>query len=509
MSSAPTSGRFEGNDRFQVLSLLGRGGMGVVYKVFDRERQTKVALKTLNEGSAVELLRLKAEFRALQELEHPNLVSLGELFEDQGRWFFTMELVEGQNFIAYIRTPEDESGGMFLGGDTCENDPIHDRPSQGRMIFDEDRLRESLVQLCGALEALHATQRVHRDIKPENVLVQGNGRVVLLDFGLVTQSDPGQLSVANYHPVGTAAYMAPEQAASLQVGPEADWYAVGVLLFKALTGTPPFTGTFNQLLLAKHTQAVPRPRALNSAVPEDLDALCMALLQHEPAQRPRGEDVIRVLQRRRPEAAGLNKTMGTRLPVFVGRQRELDWIFQGQAEVRSTGMVTLLLHGASGLGKSELLRTAGRELLDRDPRMIIFWGRCNERESVSYKAFDGVVDALSRFLAGQPEKEVAQVMPRNADLLARVFPVLGFLCDVDSSGVGAPERRSSSSSPALARMRAWNSAEVLPRSCNRPARRPQSSQPNLAANRPASSPTFRRWSSSVCHWLRSETPGRE
>ncbi|MBU1070039.1 protein kinase, partial [Myxococcota bacterium] len=435
MSQLPNTGRFEGNERFQVLSLLGRGGMGVVYEVYDRERQAKVALKTLNEGSPVELLRLKAEFRALQELEHPNLISLGELFEEQGQWFFTMELIEGENFIKYIRTPEDEAGGVFIGGDTSENDPSGEKPKPGRLIFDEQKLRDSLVQLCGALEALHGTHRVHRDVKPENVLVQADGRVVLLDFGLVTQSDPGQLSV-HYQPVGTAAYMAPEQAASLQVGPEADWYAVGVLLFEALTGTPPFTGTFSQVLLAKHAKAVPHPRDLNATVPEDLDQLCMALLQHEPAKRPRGEDVIRVLRKKSLTAESLSLSMGTRAPVFVGRQRELDWMMEGQADVSSQGLVTLLLHGASGLGKSELLRTAGREMLLKDPRMLILWGRCNERESVSYKAFDGVVDALSRFLAGLPEKEVAQLIPRNVDLLVRVFPVLTFLREVDSSGSG-------------------------------------------------------------------------
>ena len=433
MSNPPTSGHFEGNDRFQVLSLLGRGGMGVVYAVHDRERQTKVALKTLDEGSAVELRRLKAEFRAIQELAHPNLVSLGELFEDQGRWFFTMELVEGGNFIEYIRTPEVSAEGREpLGKETGEDGPSEDRPSQGRRIFDEARLRESLVQLCGALEALHGTQRVHRDIKPENVLVQGNGRVVLLDFGLVAPSEPGQLSVAHTHPVGTAAYMAPEQAASLQVGPEADWYAVGGLLFEALTGTPPFSGTFHEMLQAKHAQKIPRPRDLNPAVPEDLDALCMALLQHEPAKRPRGEDVIRVLRRRRITATSLPMSMVTRLPVFSGRQEALDWILEGLTEVKSKGLVPLLLHGESGIGKSELLRAAGREMLERDSATILLRGRCRAQELAPYGLFTGVVDELARVLIGLPKSEVASLTPRDVEMLVRVFPALNLLSDAET-----------------------------------------------------------------------------
>lgn len=93
---------FQGNERFQVVERLGQGGMGVVYEVYDRERQVRVALKTLLRGSADALLLFKQEFRALQDLRHPNLVKLGELFEDHGQWFFTMELVEGESFVRYV-----------------------------------------------------------------------------------------------------------------------------------------------------------------------------------------------------------------------------------------------------------------------------------------------------------------------------------------------------------------------------------------------------------------------
>jgi serine/threonine protein kinase/tetratricopeptide (TPR) repeat protein len=378
MSHLKTSAQFTGTDRFQVLSELGRGGMGVVYAVWDVERQTKVALKTLNEGSSAELLRLKTEFRALQELEHPNLVSLGELFEEQGQWFFTMELLEGQDFISHVRRLKAESlpvpagegaSGEDVGAsreDVCASgeDVGASDGAPVRWDYDEIRLRAALIQLGRGLQVLHATGRVHRDIKPANVLVQEDGRVVLLDFGLVTQSDPGQNSEGQYYPVGTARYMAPEQAASLRVGPEADWYSVGVLLFEALTGTVPFSGTYSQVLLAKHDGSAAEPVSLNPAVPVDLNQLCVALLQHDPARRPRAEEVLQLLT-----------------------------------------------------------------------RAMILWGRCNERELVSYKAFDSVVDALSRNLVRLSEKEIMQLMPRNVDFLVRVFPVLSFLREVDGSVV--------------------------------------------------------------------------
>src|SRR5262245_12342529 len=92
--------------RFEVIRVLGTGGMGVVYEAFDRERQSKVALKTLRSLEAEALLRFKREFRSLQDIQHPNLVSLGELLEENGQIFFTMELVEGIDFIEYVRPPQ-------------------------------------------------------------------------------------------------------------------------------------------------------------------------------------------------------------------------------------------------------------------------------------------------------------------------------------------------------------------------------------------------------------------
>jgi eukaryotic-like serine/threonine-protein kinase len=358
MTRLRASESFQGNERFQVISTLGRGGMGVVYSVYDRERQAKVALKTLNEGSPLELMRLKNEFRALQELDHPNLVSLGELFEEDGRWFFTMELVEGEDFITHVRLEEEEPGGLFTGGDTFEGSGARIRHDAGRLLFDEKKLRDGLVQLLGALGALHATGRVHRDIKPDNVLVQPDGRVVLLDFGLVTQSDPGQLSV-HYNPVGTAAYMAPEQAAGLAVGPEADWYSVGVLLFEALTGTPPFTGTFNQILLAKHGQEAPRPRALQAVVPEDLDALCVGLLSHDPSLRPHPEETVRILRGGRRGVDSRQATVGTRIPVFVGRRREMAWLSGALRDVAEPGTGDPAALRRVGAGQERTVATGG------------------------------------------------------------------------------------------------------------------------------------------------------
>src|SRR5262245_24056137 len=104
--AAAEMAEFRGTPRFELLRRLGEGGAGVVFEAFDRERGTRVALKTLRQLSPDRLLRFKDEFRALQDLTHPNLVSLGELIEDGGRWFYTMELVDGETFLAHVR-PQD------------------------------------------------------------------------------------------------------------------------------------------------------------------------------------------------------------------------------------------------------------------------------------------------------------------------------------------------------------------------------------------------------------------
>jgi serine/threonine protein kinase len=231
---------FEGNARFKVLSRLGQGGMGVVYEVFDREQNLRRALKGLRRMSADDVLRFKTEFRALRDLRHPNLVSLGELFEEDGRWFFTMELIEGVDFLTHVRervtgdtspvprialdstTISGKHSGRDKGdtaptlvdkpgGDAAPRPaPVPPAPPPEPVVFHQPRLRQALVQLSAGLAVLHGAGKVHRDIKSSNMLIDRNGRLVLLDFGVVAELGAGPTVEGEV--VGTAAYMAPEQA---------------------------------------------------------------------------------------------------------------------------------------------------------------------------------------------------------------------------------------------------------------------------------------------------------
>jgi hypothetical protein len=397
--------------------------MGVVYEAIDRERGTRVALKTLKHLTAESLARLKREFRAMQDLHHPNLVSLGELVSEGSQWFFTMELVDGADLIDHVRRapkPADLSSAIKPSERSIpaiEPAPLS-AASAPSPSFDESRLRNAFRQLAEALVVLHSAGLVHRDVKSSNVRVAQDGRLVLLDFGLVvdTRAD----TVWTQHAAGTPAYMAPEQVASAQVGPEADWYALGVLLFEALTGTFPFDGTSLQIAMRKQKEQPPAPSTLASGVPRDLDELCVALLRFEPSARARGADVLRVLG-----GASAASTPGshTQAAPFVGRAAELAALIGAFDDSRRGQPVTVVIEGESGVGKSALVRRFAQRLSLQLPEAVLLAGRCYERESVPYKAFDGVVDALARILARMGEEGAAMV-PTKPAALVKVFPVL-------------------------------------------------------------------------------------
>ena len=393
-------------ERFEIRRSLGEGGFGVVFDAWDRERGRQVALKQLREPDATALLRFKREFRALTDVSHPNLVRLEELLHFEGQWYFSMELVDGVDLLTWVRPPADSS-------------------SQYRFPFDEDRLRSAFAQLAEGINALHGADLLHRDLKPSNVLITREGRVVILDFGLVAHLAPGDVTRTTQI-LGTPAYMSPEQVTGDELGPPSDWFSMGIMLYEALTGALPFQGAFFAMMAARVQGTAKPPGELVPGIPADLDQLCRELLEGAPDARPDGAAIVGRLARgvaggdvipARPAVAP------TPTPTFVGRHHQLGVLRSGLDRARAGAAAMVEVSGLSGMGKSTLVQQFLTEVR-LDPEALILSGRCYRRESVPYKALDSLIDGLSRWLSRLPPLEAARFLPRDFDALARLFPVL-------------------------------------------------------------------------------------
>ena len=249
---------------YELVSELGRGGMAIVYLARQIDLDRRVALKELSSfqaGSAEAAERFLREARLAGSLGHPNIVTVHEYFEQDGIPYIAMEYVERGSLRPYV----------------------------GRL---------SLAQLAGVLEGVlaglaHAEQAgvVHRDLKPENVLVTGEGRVKIADFGIAKASQRAGMTAAltaTGIAIGTPAYMAPEQAMAQPLGPSTDLYSVGLIAYEQLTGRPPFHGAESPMaLLMRHVTESPTPViAIKPEVDPALSAWIDRLLVKDPAERP-------------------------------------------------------------------------------------------------------------------------------------------------------------------------------------------------------------------------------
>ena len=246
-------------ERYRLDSEIGRGGMGIVYRATDLELHREVAVKVLPTAtsSIEDRQRLMREARAAAALNHPHIVAVHDVGEANGSPFFVMELVHGPSLA--------KAQPMELS-----------------------RLVDVARQICAALEHAHANNIVHRDLKPDNILLSAsslNGSVKLADLGLALPADAARISRAGLI-VGTAAYMAPEQALGQTVDGRTDLYALGVLLYEMATGRVPFIGNDPLSVVSQHVHAsVVPPRMLRPEIPRALEAVILKLLAKDPGQR--------------------------------------------------------------------------------------------------------------------------------------------------------------------------------------------------------------------------------
>ena len=252
--------------RYEIRQQLGSGGMGVVYRAFDRELKEPVAIKTLKPellGDPTLLERFKQEIRLARRISHPNVVRTHDLGEADGTYFITMEFVEGTSLDELLK----RRGSL----------PLDVTLTIGR-------------QLCRALEVAHFQGVVHRDIKPQNLVVDAKGFLKVMDFGIARlvegRQPPGEGLTAEGSIIGTPEYMAPEQLMGQAVDGRTDLYAAGVVLFECATGRRLFSGTsFATLLLKQVQDAPPDPRTLVPDLPEAFAATVLKALAKRPEDR--------------------------------------------------------------------------------------------------------------------------------------------------------------------------------------------------------------------------------
>ena len=272
--------------RYTVERELGRGGMATVYLAKDIKHEREVAIKVLlpDLAASIGAERFEREIKLAAKLQHPHILGLYDSGVAEGQMFYVMPFVKGES--------------------------LRDRLDRDGQLTVDDAIRIT-VEVAGALGHAHELGIVHRDIKPENILLNGDHALVA-DFGIARAvSDAGTAKLTQTGmAVGTPVYMSPEQAAGEVVGPTADLYSLGCMLYEMLAGEPPFTGKSAMSIMARHVmEQVPSVRIVRSAVPEDVEEAIFAVMAKAPIDRPQtAAAFVDMLG----ESMGMTATMRTR-----------------------------------------------------------------------------------------------------------------------------------------------------------------------------------------------------
>lgn len=341
--------------RYRLDHRLSAGGMGEVFRAEDPDgRAVAVKLISLDTTSTTARSRFQREARLAASFDHPHIVRVhdyGRGTEGDERFYLVMDLVDGPTLRSWFSRRDVVPVGLGVA---------------------------LIRQLLSALSYLHARDVIHRDLKPANLLVErrpdGGLSLALVDFGIAAELDDPQRLTREGQALGTPSYMAPEQGRGEPIGPAADLYAVGVLLYECLSGSPPFKGTTPEVLYGKMTR--PAPALPDDCAPEPLRALVAELLEREPERRPRAAEVVR----RRLEPFATTTTLdddtwdqlvepGPKLPVTAmdlrparaaldlwGRERERAQLDAAALVAEGGEARIVVLRGDVGMGKSALLR---------------------------------------------------------------------------------------------------------------------------------------------------------
>jgi tetratricopeptide (TPR) repeat protein/tRNA A-37 threonylcarbamoyl transferase component Bud32 len=378
---------------YEVLEVLGRGGMGIVYKARHLALNRPIALKMIQAAdldNPAALARFRTEAEAIARLQHSQVVQIYEVGEHDGLPYLALELIEGGSLAQRLN-----------------GTPLPARQA-GRLV-------EALAR---AVHAAHQRGLVHRDLKPANILLTPDGTPKVSDFGLAKLMDGGAGPTATGEVLGTPSYMAPEQAESkgLAVGPATDIHAVGAILYEMLTGRPPFrmTTPMETLMQVVRQEPVP-PRRLQPATPRDLEIICLKCLQKDPRKRyasakDLADDLSRFVQSEPIRA----RPISTWERAWKWAKRQPGWA--ALAVVSSLAILSLL---AGGLWYGAQLRTAV-EKSNESARAA------EERRLEALRNAQKARDAVDHMLTEVAEKHLVQIPQTETMRLALLNKALEF-----------------------------------------------------------------------------------
>jgi eukaryotic-like serine/threonine-protein kinase len=377
---------------YRLGEIIGRGGMGVVYRATHVDTGAEVAIKRVSSVTGSHLAGLRAEIRTLARLRHPGIVQILDEGLEEGVPWYAMELLVGTTLSSVLDVVWNRAAARALTTITGPIDPgspeAAPAPRAGAAMA--GRLPETLatmVQICEALAYVHEQGIVHRDLKPSNVFIRGrDGRAVLMDFGLVSRFR-GTLGRENLETpglgAGTACYIAPEQVRRELVDARADLYSLGCVMYEMLTGAPPFTGSNVADVREQHLSTpAGRPSAFTTGIPPALDELVLALLAKRPQDRI--GYAVDVLDALAALGAPVERGTGARAgggdgrgdggskgarsylyrPRLTGRSEEVQQLLTLVRRAIATGGAAnklLCIGGESGCGKTTLANELARQ----------------------------------------------------------------------------------------------------------------------------------------------------
>ena len=381
--------------RYDIIEELGKGGMGKVYRVEDTKIREEIALKLIKPEISTDektITRFRNELKVARRISHRHVCRMFDLGDDNGTHYITMEYIDGEDLKNLIRRV-------------------------GRL--DTDTVIKIAKQICEGLSEAHRLGVIHRDLKPANIMIDRDGNVRIMDFGIARFLRTEGITGSGVM-IGTPEYMSPEQAEAGEIDHRSDIYSLGILLYEMVTGALPFVGDSAISIALKHkTEAPSDPRMHNAKASDDLCGLILKCLQKEKEQRFQNVDELlsefRNIQEGRPTTSGIklpqepaflredDRETGLESPLFVARREELDILEKASETAFSGKGRVVFVKGEAGCGKTSLIQEFSRRAREAYPDLITASGKCNAQTGIGdpYLPFIELLSLLTGDVTGK------------------------------------------------------------------------------------------------------------